>query len=130
MADAVDTKVIQDGRRYYVVHLQNYSDGTGESAVTKVDISTLLAANGQACTYTRIDNIFGVVWGGTVRLYWDHTTDDEIATIQGPVNLDWSWEGGNVDPKSAGGTGDIVLTTAGFASASGYDLTIRLVKKA
>lgn len=129
MADAVDSKVIQDGKRYYVIHLQNYSDGTGESAVTKVDISTLTAASGLTCTYTSIDSIVGNVWGGSVRLYWDHTTDDEIATIQGTVNLDWSWEGGNVDPKTTGGTGDVLLTTASFASGSGYDLTIRLRKK-
>jgi hypothetical protein len=130
MADTVDVKVIQDGKRYYVVHLQNYSDGTGESGVTKVDISTLTASSGLPCSYTRIDNIVGNVWGGTARLYWDHTTDDEIATIQGTVNLDWSWEGGNTDPKTTGGTGDILLTTGGFVSGSGYDLTIRLVKKA
>jgi hypothetical protein len=34
-----------------------------------------------------------------------------------------------VDPKSSGGTGSVMLTTVGFASGSGYDLTIRLRKK-
>lgn len=130
MADAVDVKVIQNGKRYYVVHLQNNSDGTGESAVAKVDISTLTAADGQTCTYTAIDTIQGQVWGGEVQLLWDHTTDDEIALLSGFVNVDWSHEGGNVDPRTTGGTGDILLTTNGFTSASGYDLTIRLRKKA
>lgn len=129
MADAVDSKVIQNGNRYYVLHIQNNSDGTGESGVTKVDISTLNAPNGSPCTYTSIESISGEVWGGEVQLLWDHTTDDEIALCSGFVNFDWSWEGGNVDPRSAGDTGDIKLTTNGFTATSGYDLTIRLKKK-
>lgn len=128
MADAVDSKIIQNGERYIVIHRQNLSDGTGESGVTVLDISAY-TRGGQALTYTSIDSITGNVWGGAVQLKWDHSTDDEIATIAGPVNLDWSWEGGNVDPKTTGGTGDILLTTVGFISGSGYDLTFRLRKK-
>lgn len=129
MADAVDSAVLHNGPRNYAIHLYNKSDGTGESLVTKVDISTLLAANGQTCTYTSIENISGSVWGGSVQLYWDHTTDDEISNLSGFVNDDWTYEGGKTDPKTTGGTGDILLTTTGFASGSGYDITIRLKKK-
>jgi hypothetical protein len=129
MADTVDTVVVRNGKRDYTVRLLNKSDGTGESGVTKVDISTLTAANGATCTYTSILSIDGVVTGGEVYLTWDHTTADEIAYLSGFVNRDFSYEGGLVDPKTAGGTGDILLTTVGFASGSGYDLTIRLRKK-
>lgn len=129
MADAVDSRVVQNGQRYYVVHLQNNSDGTGESAVTKVDISALTAPGGATCTYTAIDRIVGNVWGGEVQLLWDHTTDDEIALLSGAISLDWSHEGGLVDPKSTGGTGDILLTTNGFGASSGYDLTLWVKKK-
>ena len=130
MADLVDTVVLRNGKRDYTVRLLNKSDGTGESAVTKVDISTLDAMNGSACTYTSILSITGTVsGGGEVYLYWDHTTADEIAYVSGFVNNDYSYEGGLVDPKSSGGTGDLLLTTVGFSSGSGYDLTIRLRKK-
>ena len=41
MADAVTSQTIVDGDRYAVIKLTNVSDGTGESAVTKVDVSSL-----------------------------------------------------------------------------------------
>lgn len=129
MADTVDTAVIRNGKRDYTIRILNKSDGTGESGVTKVDISTLNAPNGAACTYTSILSIEGVVTGGEVYLAWDHTTPDEIAYLSGFVHNDYSYEGGLVDPKSSGGTGDILLTAVGFAAGSGYDLTLRIRKK-
>jgi hypothetical protein len=127
MADTVDTKVLRGSRGYYTVVLQNRSDGTGESDVTKVDISTLLTGSGGVPTYTAIERIDWAVWGfNYVLLEWDHTTDDEIATLAGVGSLDWTYEGGNVDPRSSGGTGDILLTTSGTTANSGYDITIRL----
>lgn len=130
MADTVNTQVIRDGGRRYVVHLTNESDGTGESDVTKVDISTITIPSGTTPTYTVVEEIFGNVVGtGRVVLEWDHTANDEIAVLSGNFYLNWAEQGGMVDPKSAGGTGDILLTTNGFASGDGYDITIVLRAK-
>lgn len=129
MADTVDTKIVYSGR-YHVVHLQNRSDGTGESGVTKVDISTLTTRAGAVCTYTTIDRIEYDCGGMSVRLDWDHTTDDEITTLSGGGALDWSSVGGLTDPRSSGGTGDILLTTNGHASGDSYDISIWLRAKA
>jgi hypothetical protein len=131
MADTVDTKVVFSGRKRYVVHLTNVSDGTGESGVAKVDISALTGF-GFTPTYTVVDMIEANVQGFTsVRLFWDHTTDDEIAVLgTGPNLIDWNAVGGNVDPKSTGGTGDILLTTAGAVSGATYDITLYLRPKA
>ena len=41
MADAVTSQTIQDGERTAVLRFTNVSDGTGESAVKKVDVSAL-----------------------------------------------------------------------------------------
>ena len=43
MADAVTSQIINDnkGAKSILVKLTNISDGTGESAVTKVDVSAL-----------------------------------------------------------------------------------------
>ena len=41
MADAVASQTIVDDNRRAVIKLTNISDGTGESAVTKVDVSGL-----------------------------------------------------------------------------------------
>ena len=47
MADAVTSQTLIDGDRYAVMKFTNISDGSGESAVTKVDVSALqpLASN-------------------------------------------------------------------------------------
>lgn len=130
MADTVTSKVIYNGHRRYAVSLTNESDGTGESGVTKVDISTLTDGAGKTATYTTIDRIVGHVTGGYVRLHWDHTTDETIEVLSGSFDFDYSVEGGKTDGKGAGGTGDILLTTDGFADGDSYDFTIYLRPKA
>lgn len=130
MADTVDTRVIRSGGRRHVVQLQNRSDGTGESAVTKVDISTLLTVDGKVPTYSTIEKIKFTIEGMSVRLNWDHTTPDEIATLVGQNVLDWRDVGGITDPRSAGGTGDITLTTIGHTAGDTYDITIYMRLKA
>src|SRR5262245_20540249 len=127
MADTVDVKAIFAGKRIKAYHLIGISDGTGESDVIKVDISTLTDPNGNVCTYTAVDRIEYAVNGfNYVLLEWDHTTDDEIAVLSGQGTIDHSMLGGNVDPRTAGGTGDIVLTSNGAAAGATYDITIYL----
>ena len=41
MADAVTSQTIVDGQKTAVLKFTNISDGTGESAVAKVDVSAL-----------------------------------------------------------------------------------------
>lgn len=132
MADSVDSKVLRSGQRHYVVHLTNVSDGTGESAVAKVDISTLTDAAGRTATYSTVDFIeYGIQGFASVRLHWDHDTDDEIAVLAaGAGVIDWRAVGGSTDPKTTGGTGDIVLTTNGGASGSTYDITLHVRPRA
>lgn len=129
MADAVTSRVLNNGPRTYVAHLTNISDGTGESAVVKVDISTLLLANGLAPTKVAIGEAQWSIQGFTsVRILWDHTTDDTALVLgQGNGYLDFSTIGNLPDPASAGGTGDILLTTAGTTSGNTYDITLVLV---
>ena len=126
MADTVDSKVIWDGKRRKVLHLTNVCDGTGESAVIKADISTYTGPNGNAPTRVTIEEIVYSIAGFTsVRLFWDHTTDDEIAVLgTGFGVIPWTAAGGSVDPATAGGTGDILLTTAGNTAGSTYDISI------
>lgn len=131
MVDTVDVKTLFNGIKYKVFHLVNRSDGTGEVAVQKVDISTFTDPTGKPATYSVIDRIDYSVGVGRVDLLWDHTTDDEIATLTGQGCMDWSQTGGNVDPRSAGDTGDIMLTASGFAATgSGYDITLYVRMKA
>ena len=41
MADAVTATTVEDGPKKAIFYCTNTSDGTGESAVTKVDVSAL-----------------------------------------------------------------------------------------
>lgn len=126
MPDTVTSQVVRDDQNgYYAVHLTNASDGTGESNVNKIDVSTLTAGNGSAATYTTIKRIVGNVWGmNYVRLHWDATTDTTIAILKDSFDFDWSMEGGITDPRGTGTTGDVLLTTNGATSGGGYDITI------
>lgn len=128
MADTVTSQIIAKGPRYSIVHLTNISDGTGESAVTKVDISTLDLGNGVAPTKTSVKEIQWSIQGFTaVQLYWDHTTDDTIAILAaGNGYSEFGMLGMLNDPGSAGGTGDVLLTTAGAVSGATYDITLVL----
>lgn len=126
MADVVSVDYLFKGSRRAKVKLTNISDGTGEAGVIKVDISTLIGLNGSAPTKTSIESIESSVQGFTsIKLYWDHTTDDVLAVLGvGYTYFDFTDVGGFTDPASTGGTGDIILTTAGATATSTYDITI------
>lgn len=131
MADAVTSIVTAVGPRIYSVRMTNISDGTGESLVTKINLSTLTMPNGlpqpSSCG---IEEIQWIIQGFTsVRLYWDHTTDDVAALLAGNGYRLFEPTGVLGDPKSAGGGGNILLSTAGAVSGATYDilLTVRLV---
>lgn len=132
MADLVTARYIFNGYKRKILHLTNIGDGTGESAVIKSDISTLTFRGILVPTWTTIDLIdYNIQGFASVRLHWDHTTDDLIAVLpEGAGCLDWYASGGKTDPKSSGGTGDILLTTNGGSSGATYDITIHFRPKA
>lgn len=132
MADVVSADYLHSGQRRKIIHLTNISDATGESGVVKVDLSAITFNQGTVPTYSVVDMIdYNVQGMSSVRLYWDHTTDDEIAVIpSGSGTIDWFALGGKVDPRTTGGTGDILLTTNGQASGGTYDITLWLRPKA
>jgi|TARA_R110000796_G_scaffold48269_2_gene115807 hypothetical protein len=132
MADAVTSTTIQDGNRIAIVQLTNTSDGTGESAVTKVDVSALAAntANGQTCTGVKLGKIVYSTFGMSVKLLWDATTD----TICWDLNSDYTTDedftgfGGIQNTSGTGKTGDINLTTTGASSGDSYVIVLTLIK--
>lgn len=141
MVDTVATRVVADTKNRYVVHLTNISDGTGESAVKKVDKSTLLAFDNAEPASLDIEQVRWNIQGmSSVRLLWDHTTDDVAMVLcgsgyedfRGRADLlpDRSESNGLRDPRSSGDTGDILLTTNGQVSGGTYDITLWLRKTA
>ena len=127
MADTVTTNVVFNGTRHYVLHITNESDGTGEAAVVKVDLSTLTGPDGTAPTRSSIIDIdYDVSGFNYVTLAWDHTTNDVAMVLKGSGFVDFSEAGGLVDPASNGGTGDLILTTDGSLDGASYDIRIKL----
>ena len=128
MADTVGIDYIFKGTRKVKVKLTNISDGTGESVVSKVDISTLIGPNGSAPTKVTVEQVEGMIQGfSSIHLFFDHTTNDELAILgTGYTYFDWKDGGGFTDPASTGGTGDILLTTIGATATATYDITITL----
>lgn len=127
MADAVTSQTLLDGPRNAVVRLTNTSDGTGESAVLKVDVSGLSGAPAAV----RIDRIEFSTKTMGVNLLWDASTPVQIIHL--PANfaeeLDFSQSGGLYNTKATGWTGDIKLTTTGHASAAQYSIVLHMTKK-
>ena len=130
MADVVTVTTINDGDKYLVVQLQNVSDGTGESAVQKVDISGITASDGRVPVSLSLQEVQWNMQGiNYVQLLFDATTDDEMVTLSGNGYKNLEDVGGINDPRSTGYTGDINLTTSGATAGGTYDIICRFKKK-
>lgn len=131
MVDVVNTQVVENGIVNFITHLTNVSDGTGESAVIKVDKSTLVGPQLAEPSSLALEWIRWSIQGfSSVRLFWDHTTDDEMMVLAaGNGYEDFRPSGRLQDPATAGDTGDVLLTTAGAVSGATYDITAAFRKK-
>ena len=80
MADAVTSTTIVDDDRKAVIQLTNTSDGTGESAVTKIDVSALAArkGDGATCTGCKLAKITYSTFGMSVKLLWNASTNTVV----------------------------------------------------
>ena len=132
MADTVASQTIDDGPKYALIKLTNVSDGTGESAVTKVDVSGLASnANGVACTGATIQKIWWQCTGMKVSILFDATSD--VLAIQLGENQsgyhDYTSFGGLTNNAGSGKTGDIKFTTVNHSSGDTYTIILYLKKE-
>ena len=132
MTDAVTSQTIVDGQKTAVLKFTNISDGTGESAVAKVDVSALSSlADGTACTGATIEKIWWQCNGMKVKVLFDASTDDfciELGENQSG-NHDYTIFGGLTNNAGSGKTGDINFTTVGHTSADTYTIILYMRKK-
>tara|TARA_R100000664_G_C2717799_1_gene112274 strand:+ start:469 stop:873 length:405 start_codon:yes stop_codon:yes gene_type:complete len=131
MADAVTSQTLIDGERTAVLKFTNVSDGSGESAVKKVDVSALAASgNGQTCTKATIEKIWWQCNGMKVQILFDADTDVlaiELGENQSGYH-DYSSFGGITNNAGTGVTGDIMFTTVGHSSADSYTILLEVRK--
>jgi hypothetical protein len=127
MADAVTSKKIMDNDYNYIVQLTNLSDGTGESAVVKVDVSALSPVP----TEVTLEKVHFSTVGMAVRLLWDASADVLAWEIPAEATgmLDFSAFGGLMNDSGSGKTGDVQLTTIGHTSGDTYNLVLECRKR-
>jgi hypothetical protein len=131
MADAVTSQTLLDGERLAIMKFTNISDGTGETAVTKVNVSTLTpSASGKACTGVTVNKITSVCHGLEVRMYWDATTDVPffLSTINTNYENDFSRFGGITNNAGTGKNGNIVFSTSDTTAGDTYTVVLEMVK--
>lgn len=131
MADAVTTQTLLDGERLVIMKFTNVSDGTGETAVTKINVSTLAGHNGQACNGVILNKIWSTTNGMAVNILWDATTDVLAWTIPTDTNYHMCFGehlGGIPNNAGAGKNGNVLFTTVGAGVNDSYSIILECIK--
>ena len=131
MADAVTSQTIIDGERNCVMKFTNVSDGTGESAVAKVDVSALASnAAGVACSEVRALRISHAIVGMSVQLFVNATSNVLLVELAESSNghMDFKDFGGLPNNAGSGKNGDVLFTTKGHSSGDTYSITLEMTK--
>ena len=132
MADAVSSQTLVDTDKRTVIKLTNLSDGGGESAVKKVDVSTLSGAPSRVT----IDQIWYDIGGMRVQIDFDASTNVPALVLGGSAaagnvqgHLDFRSFGGIKNNAGSGITGDIDVTTSGHTNLDHYTIILELRKQ-
>ena len=131
MADAVTSQTIIDGERNCVMKFTNVSDGSGESAVAKVDVSALAAnSEGASCSEVRVMRVSHAIVGMSVQLFFNASTNVIAMELAESSNghMDFKSFGGMPNNAGSGKNGDILFTTKGHSSGDTYSIVLEMVK--
>jgi|TARA_R110002020_G_scaffold181617_2_gene376706 hypothetical protein len=131
MADAVTSQTINDGERNCIMKFTNVSDGTGESAVAKVDVSALTSNSaGVSCSEVRVLRVSHAIVGMSVQLFLNATSNVLLMELAESSNghMDFTDFGGLPNNAGSGKNGDILFTTKGHSSGDTYSITLEMVK--
>ena len=131
MADAVTSQTIIDGERNCIMKFTNVSDGTGESAVAKVDVSALTSNSaGVSCSEVRVLRVSHAIVGMSVQLFLNATSNVLLIELAESSNghMDFKDFGGLPNNAGSGKNGDILFTTKGHSSGDTYSIVLEMVK--
>ena len=136
MADAVTSQTLSDGDRTAVMKFTNISDGNGESAVKKVDVSALNShPDGTACSQVTIDQIWYDIGGMRLAIYFAASTN-ALGLVLGGSAAAGNVQG-HMDFRSFGGIknnasspdGDLDFTTSGHTNLDHYTVVLEMRKQ-
>lgn len=127
MADTVTSQTIADTSGVkFVTKLTNFSDGTGETLVKKVDASelTFMTEDGNR----KISKIWYSINTNNnkagVEIIWDGTTNASALFLSGNGYWDLRTAGNEVPNNATTPTGDVLLSTKNFVTGDNYTLII------
>jgi hypothetical protein len=127
MADTVTSQTIADTSGVkFVTKLTNFSDGTGETLIKKVDASelTFMTEDGNR----KISKIWYSVNTNNnkagVEIIWDGATNATALFLSGNGYWDLRTAGNEVGNNATTPTGDVLLSTKNFVTGDNYTLII------
>jgi len=127
MADTVTSQTIADTSGVkFVTKLTNFSDGTGETLVKKVDASelTFMTEDGNR----KISKIWYSINTNNnkagVEIIWDGATNASALFLSGNGYWDLRTAGNEVANNATTPTGDVLLSTKNFVNGDNYTLII------
>ena len=127
MADTVSTQVLADTSGVkFVAKLTNFSDGTGETLVKKIDASelTFMSEDGNR-TIARVYYSINVSDSKSgIELIWDGTTNATALFLSGNGFMDFRTDGNSIVNNAGTPTGDVLLSTKNFASGDNYTIIV------
>jgi len=129
MADTVTTQTIADTTGVkYVAKLTNFSDGTGETQVKKVDASelTFMSEDGNRVISRVWYSINTANSKSAVELIWDGETNATAMLLSGNGYFDLRTAGNEVPNNATTPNGDVLLSTKNFAVGDNYTIIIEL----
>ena len=135
MADTVASQTILDGPKTAVMKFTNISDGTGESAVTKVDVSALTSGiNGQACYGININRIW---WSSSVSsptkpllVEWDNSGTNPVAWVcDTSDDMDFGSIGTLQNTKATNYSGDVNINFSSVTNGDSAAIVIEFIKE-
>ena len=127
MAYTVSTQVLTDTTGVkFGVKLTNFSDGTGETLVNKIDASTttFMTEDGNR----KISKIFYSINTANpksaVELIWDGETNATAVLLSGQGFWDLRADGNEIVNNATTPTGDVLLSTKNFALGDNYTILV------
>ena len=127
MADTVSTQTLTDTTGVkFAVKITNFSDGTGETLVKKVDASetTFMTEDGNR----KISQIFYSINTANpksaVELIWDGATNATAVLLSGQGFWDLRTDGNEIVNSATTPTGDVLLSTKNFALGDNYTILV------
>ena len=118
MADLVTTQTIADTSGVkFVTKMTNFSDGTGETQVKKIDASevTFMSEDGNRKIAKIWYSINTANNKSAVELIWDGATNATAMLLSGNGYFDLRTAGNEIINNATTPTGDILLSTRNFA---------------